>query len=213
MLPLTDEQAMWRLQSREDETAFVSLVRRWQEPIRRLCVRMAGDAHLGEDLAQETFARVFLRRHDFVHGSRFSTWLWRIALNLCHDAHRRRECRPESPLPETQDPDASAPGWTVADDPAPDEVVARRESAFLVEQALQSLPESHRAVVVLRHYQNLKFREIADVLEIPEGTVKSRMADALTKLEHRLQPVLSELGASAERPGRQPGIGSHDASP
>jgi RNA polymerase sigma-70 factor (ECF subfamily) len=199
---LTDEQAMWRLQTREDETAFVSLVRRWQDPIRRLCVRMAGDAHLGEDLAQETFARVFLRRHDFARGSRFSTWLWRIALNLCHDAHRRRERRPESILPETVDPETAAPCWDVAEGPAPDEATARRESAFLVEQALQSLSESHRAVVVLRHYQSLKFREIAEVLDIPEGTVKSRMADALTHLEHQLKPLLSECGASTTRTGQ-----------
>jgi RNA polymerase sigma-70 factor (ECF subfamily) len=205
MLPLTDEQAMWRLQTLEDEAAFTRLVQRWQEPIRRLCVRMAGDTHLGEDLAQEAFARVFLRRHDFTQGARFSTWLWRIAINLCHDAHRRRECRPESPLPEATDPEAAAPGWELAAGPAPDEATARRETAFLVENALQTLPESHRTIVVLRHYQSLKFREIAEVLEIPEGTVKSRMADALSLLERRLQPILSDLSTGPSLPMNPPG--------
>jgi RNA polymerase sigma-70 factor (ECF subfamily) len=80
---ITDEQAMWCVQTQDDERAFAQLVRRWEGPIQRLCLRMTGDAQRGEDLAQETFVRVFSRRKDFQANGKFSTWLWRIALNLC----------------------------------------------------------------------------------------------------------------------------------
>src|SRR5439155_2548613 len=94
----TDEQAMWRVQTQDDEGAFARLVRRWEGPIQRLCTRMLGDAHRGEDLAQETFARVFARRKEWQPSGKFSTWLWRIALNLCYDELRRLKRRPEAPL-------------------------------------------------------------------------------------------------------------------
>src|SRR5262245_57493510 len=92
----TDEQAMWRVQTQDDDAAFAQLVRRWEGPIQRLCIRMIGDVHRGEDLAQETFLRVFSRRKDYRPDGKFSTWLWRIALNLCYDELRRRQRREES---------------------------------------------------------------------------------------------------------------------
>src|SRR6185369_7080472 len=95
---LSDEQAMWRVQTQDDERAFAALVRRWEGPIQRLCTRMTGDAETGKDLAQETFARVFARRKDYQPNGKFSTWLWRIALNLSYDELRRRRRRDEWPL-------------------------------------------------------------------------------------------------------------------
>src|SRR5262245_38852148 len=95
---VSDEQAMWRVQTQDDESAFASLVRRWEGPIQRLCVRMTGDEAEGEDLAQEAFIRVFAKRSEYRAGGKFSTWLWRIALNLCHDALRRRSRRDELSL-------------------------------------------------------------------------------------------------------------------
>ena len=85
LLGPSDEQAMWRVQTQDDPAAFATLMRRWQEPIRRLCERMTGDHHRAEDLAQEAFTRVFARRKDYQPQGKFSTFLWRIALNLCHD--------------------------------------------------------------------------------------------------------------------------------
>src|SRR5437879_6528064 len=91
----TDEEAMWRVKVHDDHREFARLVQRWEEPIRRLCARMTGDPHRGEDLKQETFARLFEKRKDYEPTGRFSTYLWRIALNLCYDELRRRERRPE----------------------------------------------------------------------------------------------------------------------
>lgn len=180
---LTDEQAMWRVQTADDHAAFARLVERWEGPIQRLCARMTGDLHRAEDLAQEAFTRVFSRRRDFEPSSRFSTWLWRIALNLCHDELRRRQRRPEWSLDAAGDSEAPGGADSVPDAaPSPAELTERLEQAELVRRALLRLPETHRTVVVLRHYEGLKFAEIAEVLGIPEGTVKSRLFDALERL-------------------------------
>src|SRR6185503_17139373 len=97
---MTDEQAMWRVQMQDDHRAFAHLVERWEAPILRLCARMTGDLHRGEDLKQEAFARVFVRRKGYRPPAKFSTWLWRIALNLCYDELRKRERHGECPLDE-----------------------------------------------------------------------------------------------------------------
>lgn len=181
----TDEQAMWRVQMHDDAHAFAQLVRRWEVPIQRLCTRMLGDEHRGEDLTQDTFARLFAKRKDYQPTGKFSTFLWRIALNLCYDELRRMKRRPEAPLEdENFDADDALPSFRLLD-PSPDMLLLRREQGEIVRDAIQQLSEAYRSVVVLRHYENLKFREIADVLGIPEGTVKSRMAEALTQL-HRI---------------------------
>lgn len=178
----TDEEAMVLVQARGDHEAFAQLVQRWQTPIRRLCIRMAGDEHRGHDLAQETFARVFSQRSGYSPGRKFSTWLWRIAINLCLDDYRRIGRRGEVSL-ETM---AREPAMAL--EPAPDEQLLEQERAGLVRDAVSALPEEQRAVLILREYEGLKFREIAEVLGVPEGTVKWRMSEALGELGRRLKP-------------------------
>jgi len=184
---ISDEQAMWRVQLDGDQSAFAQLVRRWEVPLQRLGARMTGDAHRGEDLAQETFARVFARRKEYEANGRFSTWLWRIALNLCYDELRRRQRRGESSLDDAGGEGAAVMEAFVASEGAPDKSLAERERGELVRQTLMSLPEMYRTVLVLRHFENLKFCEIAEVLDVPEGTVKSRMAEALTQMSRLLK--------------------------
>jgi RNA polymerase sigma-70 factor (ECF subfamily) len=187
LLPLTDEQAMWRVKMDDDPQAFARLVERWEKPIQGLCARMTGDPHRGEDLAQETFARLFARRKVYEPSARFSTFLWRMALNLCYDELRRIQRRGEISL-EDSDPDAT--DARLADDErTPDGLLAAQERAEAVRHALLHLSEPYRVVVVLRHYEGLKFREIGEVLGLPEGTVKSRMAEALNQLHRILHPV------------------------
>ncbi|MHC4591133.1 MAG: RNA polymerase sigma factor [Planctomycetota bacterium] len=187
VVPLSDEEAMLRVQNSGDTAAFALLVQRWQRPIRRLCARMTGDEHRAEDLTQETFARAFAQRETFRREARMSTFLWRIALNLCSDERRATARRAERSLDdgpgECNEPRAMAP--------APHALAAQRERAGMVREALAQLPEYYRSVVVLRHYEGLKFREIAHVLNIPEGTVKSRMAEALNRLARLLGPKMS----------------------
>ncbi len=192
LMSLSDEQAMRRVQADGDRRAFGLLVRRWREPIRRLCTRMTGDPHRGEDLAQETFARLLERAASYRHDARFSTFLWRVAVNLCLDERRRMQRRPESPLDAGEERGAAAHSGRASSELSPPARLARRERAEGVKRALSRLPETYRAVVVLRHYEGLKFREIAEVLSIPLGTVKSRMAEALNRLARMLSPDLAE---------------------
>jgi RNA polymerase sigma-70 factor (ECF subfamily) len=205
LFAITDEHAMWRVQTEDDERAFTQLVRRWQGPIQALCVRMTGDVPCGEDLGQETFIRVFSQRKTWQPSGKFSTWLWRIALNLCYDELRRRQRREESSMDGADGESIATLEAFVAPEPAPDRSLAERERGELVRRALMQLPETYRAVLVLRHYQDLKFREIADVLEVPEGTVKSRMAEGLKQISRLLKPVLADAPAksSAKVPAKQ----------
>ena len=185
-----DEHLMWRVKMDDDARAFATLMQRWQKPIHSLCTRMTGDVHRAEDLCQDAFARLFARRKGYEPSGRFSTFLWRIALNLCYDELRKLKRRPELPLVESaeEDGEVAAPSEGLS----PDAIVAGEERAAAVRDALQQLAEPYRVVVVLRHYEGLKFREIADVLDIPEGTVKSRMAEALSQLSRMLAPALNE---------------------
>jgi len=192
LFSMTDEQAMWRVQTQDDHLAFAHLVGRWEAPIRRLCARLTGDPHRADDLKQETFARVFEKRKSFQPNARFSTWLWRIALNLCYDELRRISRRGESPLVADEN-DGNGVGKLATELPAPDTQLAAREEGELVRRALLQLPEIYRVVLVLRHYQSLKLREIAEVLEIPEGTVNSRLAEGLARLTRILEPQFDDL--------------------
>lgn len=182
----SDEQAMWRVQHFSDHDAFALLVERWQPPIQRLCIRMTGDTQRGEDLAQETFLRLFAHRSQYRAESKFSSYLWRIALNLCHDENRRRIRRSEIPLDGEDPVHGSISDTLETGEPAADAILERNEQAGQVAQALAKLPEHYRAVLVLKHYHDLKFREIAEALEIPEGTVKSRLVEGLRLLSKAL---------------------------
>jgi len=179
---------MCRVKRHDDHSEFARLMKRWEEPIRRLCTRMVGDAHRGEDLKQDTFLRLFEKRKAYEPSGKFSTFLWRIALNLCYDEIRRLQRRreflrePEEQQPEIEEAPSEGPG--------PDTRTAQLEEGELVRDALLRLPEIYRTVLVLRHYENLKLTKIAEILEIPEGTVNSRMAEALSRLSRLLEPKL-----------------------
>jgi RNA polymerase sigma-70 factor, ECF subfamily len=204
---VSDEQLMWRVRTQEDGEAFGQLVAKWQCPIQRLCVRMIGDSHRGEDLAQEAFSKLFAHRSDYQPSARFSTYLWRVAMNLCYDELRRLKRRPEMPL-EISSGDGeesfSVLDHHPADEMQPDAALQNREQAEIVRQALQKLPEHYRAVLILRHYENLKFREIADVLNVPEGTVKSRMAEGLDLLQQFLTRAFRAESNPLPRPVLRP---------
>src|SRR5262245_59341651 len=134
LFSMTDEQAMWRVQTQDDHRAFAQLVDRWTGPIRDLCSRMTGDVHRGEDLKQETFARIFEKRKSYRQSGRFSTWLWRVALNVCYDELRRARRREEVPLEvEGEESFLSNEGPTGND--SPDLHLVAREESELVRRA------------------------------------------------------------------------------
>lgn len=193
----TDEQAMLRVQADDDHRAFAQLVERWEEPIRRLCTRMVGDAHKGEDLKQEAFARLFAKRKAYQPTGRFSTFLWRIALNACYDELRRVKRRAESAL---DDEELDVLMESESQTGSPHCEAAGNEEAELVRAALMRLPDIYRTVLVLRHYEGLKLNKIAEVLEIPEGTVNSRIAEGLARLTRMLEPKFKQQIRERPRP-------------
>jgi RNA polymerase sigma-70 factor (ECF subfamily) len=189
-----------------DPQAFALLMERWHDRIHGLCARMLNNVHTAEDIAQEVFARVFEKRKDYDPERRFSTWLWRIAVNRCYDELRRLQRRKEFSLEPDEDGQALVPEQLI-ERASPDQHAAAREEADVVRDALEQLPEIYRAVVVLRHYHGLKLREVAEVLDVPEGTVNSRMAEALSQLSRLLEPRFPNYKAhrtSAEKRNREP---------
>jgi RNA polymerase sigma-70 factor (ECF subfamily) len=179
-----DDSDLIRRWQRGDGQAFEALVRRWQTPVARFLARLVGRPDLVPDLCQEVFLRVHLARARYRPEGAFSTWLYRIALNIGRDALRRHRRRPV-PLPE-QEPAA-------ADDPA--EVRCEQEElARAVDDALAELPAPLREVLVLRHYEGMSFEDIGRLLGTAASTLKSRFAAALQRLRVRLE----QLGWSHE---------------
>ena len=187
---LSDEEAMVRVQEGNDSRAFSLLHDRWQGRIERFCRWQLGDVHRGEDVVQEVFMRLYARRQQFRCDGRFSSYLWRLAVNACYDELRRRKRKPEVSLSVEDEEGNCGEAYLESEEQSVEAVFLEQEQSATIKQSLQRLPEMYRSVVILRHYEGLKFREIAEVMEIPEGTVSSRMAEALNRLEEMLKPEL-----------------------
>jgi RNA polymerase sigma-70 factor (ECF subfamily) len=171
----TDTDLIARVLSREDQNAFGELVRRYQSPVRAFLARMTrSDVHLADDLAQETFLKVWQKLHTYRGGARFSTWLFGIAVNEFRMAGRRRkelawEEVDESPM-ESEEP------------------AAARNSHLRLDltEALKLLNSNERAAVVLCCQNGLSHEEAAQVLDCPLGTVKTNILRGKEKLRRRL---------------------------
>ncbi len=148
-----------------DTAAFDDLMRAHQDRVFGVCLRMLRDREAALDATQETFVTVFRKADRFAGRSAFSTWLYRVAVNTCYDATRTAKRRRTERLPESADP---------ADPRAGDDLAAV-ELRPDVEAALSSLPEEFRSAVVLSDLEGLALQTIADILEVPVGTVKSRV--------------------------------------
>src|ERR1041385_4295887 len=199
----SDEQLMWRVKLDADPQAFADLMTRWQQPIHNLCARMTGDMHRAEDLAQAAFVKLYAARLSWQPEAKFSTFLWRIALNLCHDELRKTKRRGECSLDAFEEEEIALHGMPL-DEPGPDAQLEQREVADEVRKALLKLGPNYREVIVLRHYERLKFHEIADVLDIPEGTVKSRMSEGLNQLNRLLKHLDETDKKKTWNPKNQP---------
>ena len=169
----TDEELLHAVQQ-GDTASLGVLVGRWQQPLYRFVYRLVPRADDARDLCQETFLRILKKSHRFRPGSRFSTWMYQIALNLCRDQARRAK-RWSSVLADAPSLPERAAGPLAPEEPDPAAIAERREAHAAVLRALESLPPEQREVVVLKEFEGLKFREIAELLDCPESTVKSRM--------------------------------------
>jgi RNA polymerase sigma-70 factor (ECF subfamily) len=179
----TDEELVAR-SLRGDTDSFNQLIRRWERPIFALAYRTIGREEDARDVCQETFLRAFRALPRFRGHAKFSSWLYRIALNLCRDWIRRERRRGFVQPPEEGDllelAAASGPSESIED------LVSRRDQIREVERAMALLSEEQRTAIVLKEYHGLTFQEIADLMDCPLSTVKTRLYQGLAVLRREL---------------------------
>jgi RNA polymerase sigma-70 factor (ECF subfamily) len=166
-----------------DRNAFNELVCMHAQGVINVIFRMCGDVHLAEDAAQETFIRAWLHLGSFRVDSSLRNWLYRIALNTATDMLRKDKRIVPGDLEDFQLPDPQ---------PGPEGVYLQDERTMLVQAAIASLPEASRVVLVLKEYGELSYREIAEALYIPIGTVMSRLNYARRLLKEKLMDKMTE---------------------
>lgn len=188
-LTVTDEDILLEYRRSGNRELFAQLVRRYQTELYNYLLRYLGDAQLAEDAFQNTFLQLHLKCEQFEPGRKLRPWLYTIATNQAIDGQRRNRRHRHMSL------DAPASGGTDegdstgrllnllrSDETDPWEEASQQEHRVWLQEALEALPDHLRLVVHMVYYQGLKYREAADSLEIPVGTVKSRMHAAMLKL-------------------------------
>lgn len=164
-----------------DRNAFSELVRTYSQGVMNVVYRMCGDMHVAEDAAQETFIQAWIKLSSYRQKSSLRNWLYRIAVNTAIDMLRKEK----RILPgEIED-------LNLADsEPGPEALFASSERTEVVQEAVLTLPDASRTVLVLREFEGLSYQEIADALEIPVGTVMSRLNYARKILKEKLEVQL-----------------------
>ena len=196
--PDADLELVQRVQ-RGDARAFDLLVLKYQRRVERLIARFVRDVDLVQDIAQEAFIRAYRALPQFRGDSAFYTWLYRIAVNTAKKQLMvlgRDPVITESALAEhrEEEDETSAPRLEPRDDETPDAVLASKEVAREVNAAIEALSEDLRQAIVLREIEGLSYEEIAQMMNCPVGTVRSRIFRAREAIAQRLRPVLDRRG-------------------
>ena len=180
----TDEELVARSIAGDTES-FDQLILRWERPIYALAYRTIGREEDARDIVQDTFLRAYRALPGFKGQAKFSSWLYRIALNLCRDWMRRQRRTPTVPIPEgvdiTELASERGPVESIED------LVARREMSRAVAIAMKELPDEQRTAIILKEYHGLTFQEIADLQGCPLSTVKTRLYQGLSVLRRNLE--------------------------
>lgn len=169
-----------------DRNAFSELVCIHARGVLNVIYRMCGDEQIAEDAAQETFIQAWVHFSSYRPQTSLRNWLYRIAVNAATDLLRKEKRILPDDIEDFQLTDER---------PSPESLVSQRERAVLVQKAVLSLPEASRAVLVLREYEEMTYHEIADALEIPVGTVMSRLNYARKLLKEKLEQKLLQVEA------------------
>ncbi|MCG2785292.1 MAG: sigma-70 family RNA polymerase sigma factor [Anaerolineae bacterium] len=167
-----------------DRSAYGELVRQHHQGVIDVVYRMCGDTHLAEDAAQDAFIQAWLHLPSFRPGTSLRNWLYRIAVNAALDTLRRTPKMPFADLDTLAMPDPQA---------GPEAALLQKERSLAVQKAISSLPEASRAVLVLREYGGLSYQEISSALDIPLGTVMSRLNYARDRLKEILAPEFIDM--------------------
>ncbi|MFU8859383.1 MAG: RNA polymerase sigma factor [Cyclonatronaceae bacterium] len=166
-----------------DDEAFNTLIHRWQRPVYNFVLRYMSSPDDAQDVTQKTFIKVYQKLHTLEQPSRFTAWLYRIALNQCRDEMRRHSRSIFTSLDEqTGDNGPALIDIYQSKAGDPEKQLADKERDHLLHYALSMLPDEQRSVVIMKELQGLKFTEIADTLGIPVNTAKTRMYNGLRSL-------------------------------
>ncbi len=191
-----DDSALVEQVQAGDMAAFSRLVVKYQDRVLNTCWRLAGNLEDAQDLAQEAFLRALESIHSFRRQAGFYTWLFRIAVNLALSQRRRTSRRVQLSLHDGDGPThprhqaARLAERMAGTEPAPPVRLSAREREQMIMDALAQLDDEHRAVVILRDIESCDYQQIAGILEIPVGTVKSRLHRARMILRDRLKEIL-----------------------
>jgi RNA polymerase sigma-70 factor (ECF subfamily) len=183
-MTVTDEELVARSIA-GDTGSFDQLILRWERPIYALAYRQIGREEDARDIVQDAFLRAFRALPGFKGEAKFSSWLYRITLNLCRDFMRRARRAPFAPTPEGRDVEdmASAERSTAE---SIEDVLTRQDLSRHVARAMGTLPEEQRSAILLKEYHGLTFQEIAELQGCPLSTVKTRLYQGLTMLRREL---------------------------
>ncbi len=179
---MNDEDELIQSALDGNSAAFEVLVTRYQDRLYTAMISVVGSADEAEDVVQEAFIQAYVKLSSFQRNSRFFTWLYRIAFNFA--LARRRRNRGHLSLDETREATGGEPS---AKTETPDSRMSRSEDAALVHRALAELSEDHRSILVLREMEDMAYEEIADILGISIGTVRSRLSRARFALKQHLE--------------------------
>ncbi|NQU29094.1 MAG: sigma-70 family RNA polymerase sigma factor [Anaerolineae bacterium] len=173
-----NETALVNQAQNGDRNAYGELVRTHSRGVLNVVYRMCGNKHLAEDAAQEAFIQAWLKLSSYQPRASFRSWLYRIAVNSAIDMLRKEK---------RILPDAVEDYFLMDPSPGPESMLASTERAELVRKAIVTLPDASRAVLVLREYEGLSYQEIAEAIDIPIGTVMSRLNYARKLLKEKLE--------------------------
>jgi RNA polymerase sigma-70 factor, ECF subfamily len=185
----SDQQLVERVQA-GDKAAFDLLVRKYQHRVLKLVGRFVSDAAEAEDVAQEAFLKAYRALASFRGESAFYTWLYRIAINTAKNALVSNRRRPVDFDLDLQDPEQYDRHARLKEGDTPEGVLLTEEIRNVVERAMEQLPEDLRTAIVLRELEGLSYEEIAEAMDCPVGTVRSRIFRAREAIDRKLKPLL-----------------------
>ena len=194
LLAWTDEKLLLSYQAAPAEGIFTELVRRYEKELYGYLRHYLGDAEMAEDVFQQTFLQIHLKCDQFEPGRKVRPWLYTIATNQAIDCQRRNRRHRMGSLNRVTSGNEDEGSGSLVEllggvENAPDDAVESAEQFNALHEAVDALPESTKQVVMLVYFQGLKYREAAQVLNLPVGTVKSRLHAAMQKLTETLSPV------------------------
>jgi RNA polymerase sigma-70 factor (ECF subfamily) len=187
---LTDEQLV-EIAVKENPDAFGEIVKRWERKIFALCFGMLQREDEAREAAQETFISAYKNLPNFRGEAKVSSWLHRIAVNQCLTKKRRAKVRAENSLEDEIVSNESA--FAAPKSFSPARIAEKNERLKLVRQAVATLPEDLKEVILMKEFEELTFQEISDTLQIPLSTVKSRVYTALKQLKMKLEKIKPEV--------------------